>query len=111
MVEQLEHVVTHLGPYAKEPLELASRSAVDCDQMIVEVDDLDERIGPLDDVCQHLALSERLGDSRLECFVELLKCRFGPFARRDVLEQHRDLAVARRLNPKGSKLEMASGRD
>ena len=111
MGEQLKDVVAHTGPYTEQPFELIRGSAVDCDPLIAAIDDLNEGIRPLDDVSQQPALGEGLGDARFERFVELLERLLGPFARRDVLEQYRDLALAGRLDPECGELEMAPGGD
>src|SRR5215813_13541303 len=111
MLEQFEYVVAHSGSHTDEPFELSGGGAVDCDPTIVAIDDLDERIRPLDDVGQHLALGKCLGDSRLERFVEPLESRFGALARRDVLEQHGDLPPTGGLDAKCSQLEIAPGRE
>ena len=108
--EQIEQTVADLRRDAEQPLELACRRAVDRQPAIAGVEHMHERIGALDDVGEQLALRQRLGDARLERRVEPDQREFGAAARGDVLEQHRDLAAARRLDPEGGERQIAAGR-
>jgi hypothetical protein len=58
-----------------------------------------------------LALGDRLGDARFQRLVEALRLGLGALALGDVLEQHGDLAAARRLDPERRKFEIAASRD
>ena len=58
-----------------------------------------------------LALGNRLRNAGLQRLVEVLYCRLGALACRDVLEQYGDLAPAGGLDTERSQFEIASGGD
>ena len=53
-------LIADLRPHAEDALELVGRGAVDGEPAVVEIRDLHERVGALDDVGEQLPLGERL---------------------------------------------------
>ena len=69
--QQFQHVIANPGPDTEDPLEFGNRGTVDGQPPVLEVGNLDEGIGPLDDVGEQFALGQGFRDPAFERLVEI----------------------------------------
>jgi len=111
VLQEVDQRVANLGPDAEHRVIAFDRRRIDREKAVFEIEHLDDGVGAFDDVGQDRPLGEGLLHPLLERFVQLLQRLLRSLARRQVLEQHRDLLQFGRLDPEGGEFEMAAGGD
>ncbi len=91
--EHLQHALPDLRSHAEDALELFRGGAIDRQPAIIEIGDLNEGVGVLDDVRQHLTFGDGGGDPPFQRLVELSQRQLGPTACGNVGKQHGHTAL------------------
>ena len=109
ILEHFEHAVARLGrAHAKNARELGRCGVIDRKPRVVAVSDLDEDVGPVDDIGEHAALGECLGHAALQRLIQLAQSFLGLPARRDIVEHDGDATLLGLAYAEGVDVEPTS---
>ncbi|MCY1426898.1 hypothetical protein D9M71_427270 [compost metagenome] len=106
---QFRQAVADTRCQAENLPELVAGSAVDCQPAHVQIHYLDLRQGGFDHIGEDLAFCHCLGNPLFQLLVETPEGGFGALACSHILEQHRHLLAAGRLQAKGADVQVAAG--